>query len=194
MAHERPTGAAVLAAGASRRFGDEDKLAARLRGRALSEHVCAAIPAACFAKRWVIARSIDHPCVPAWRARGFCVAANPRAAQGLGTSLALAARLAREAGCEGLVIALADMPFVPASHFEALARRMLAAGSEAIIASGHGEKRSVPAAFGSAQFARLERLAADAGARGFLREGEVVECPEQWLFDIDTPGDLARLG
>ena len=55
-------GVALLAAGASRRFGEADKLAAEFRGRPLAEHAAKAIPVSAFAKAWVITSRPDHSC------------------------------------------------------------------------------------------------------------------------------------
>ena len=121
------------------------------------------------------------------------MAINASAREGMGTSVALAARLAREAECKALLIALADMPLVPVAHFQALARRADEIGERAIIVSQIGEARTPPAVFGRAHFSALTDLGGDTGARRILQKGEVVPCPPEWLEDIDTPEALARL-
>lgn len=186
-------GIAVLAAGASRRFGPGDKLAVPLAGKALGEHAPAAAALAGFARSWVIASHVEHPCAPGWRASGFDVIANPRASQGMGTSVALAAGLARDGQCDALVIALADMPMVPAEHFAGLAKHIGALGAEGIVVSRSGTTRMPPAGFGSGHFARMMQMAGDAGARSLLGRGEAIDCPESWLVDVDTPAALARI-
>lgn len=186
-------GVAVLAAGASRRFGDTDKLEAPFRGKRLGEHVCTTLARAVMQPRWVIASRKDHPCKAAWNEAGFRVEINDRAAHGMGTSVALAARLARDAGCEALLIALADTPLVPSEHFSALADHVTRLGAAGLVASRSGAARMPPAAFGASHFERLASLTGDAGARAILSEGDVVDCPSAWLEDIDTPEALARL-
>ncbi len=146
---DRNIAIAVLAAGASRRFGEGDKLTAMFRGRMLGEAVCASVPQGCFDRRWVIASAQHHPCAAAWHAHGFDIAINPDASVGMGTSVALAARIALEVDCDALVIALADMPLVPPEHFTALTARIAAASADAIIVSQAGGKRMPPAAFGA---------------------------------------------
>ena len=187
---DRAIGVAVLAAGASRRFGQTDKLTAMFRGRPLGEHVCAAIPPDGFARRWVIASSADHPCATAWDHAGFRVAVNKRANEGMGTSVALAARLAMETRCTALLIALADMPFVPAEHFEALT--LACTQSDDALCSISGEVRMPPAIFGEDHLPRLTALTADRGARALLADAQTLTCPPEWLVDIDTPEALAR--
>ena len=183
---------AVLAAGASRRFGDADKLAARFRGKRLGEHVCAALAIGPFTPRWVLASRGDHPCQSAWVRSGFVTAINARSGEGMGTSVALAANLARQTQCKALLIALADTPLVPAEHFAALAAKVAKLGDGGIVVSRSHKTLMPPAAFGAAHFKRLAQLTGDTGARDILQEGEALDCPPEWLIDIDTPEALAR--
>jgi CTP:molybdopterin cytidylyltransferase MocA len=185
-------GVALLAAGASRRFGERDKLAEPFRGRLLGEHAAAAIPVECFAKAWIITSRKDHPCVPGWIDAGFDKVVNARAAEGMGTSVALAAELADANSCDALLIALADMPMVPQSHFAELAA--LSMHPQDVIVSARGDARMPPAIFGKDHFAALSGLRGDRGARDLLARGKIVPCPPEWLVDIDTPEDLRRHG
>lgn len=185
--------AAVLAAGQSRRFGAADKLAAELNGRRLGEYAAATIAVLPLAHRWVIAGQNDHPCAAAWRASGFAVAVNDRADEGMGTSLALAARLAIEARADALLVALADMPLIPANHFAALLDRAAARGGQALVASEADGQRSPPVVFGSNLLPELAKAAGDRGARHLLGRAEPIVCAGDWLADIDDPAALARV-
>lgn len=183
---------AVLAAGASRRFGDEDKLAARFRGKRLGEHVCGQAPMDRIMSGGavVITARKDHPCREAWEKAGFQLALNAQADEGMGTSVALAALLAMRAKCDFLLIALADMPLVPRAHFCALVDSARTPG--ACLASDIGRARTPPAIFGKSHFGELAQLGEDTGARALLKQARTVPCPPQWLIDIDTPQALAR--
>lgn len=183
-------GVAVLAAGLSRRFGDADKLAQPFRGSLLGEHAARAIPQEHFTHAWIIAAHKNHPCEAVWIDAGFEIAINPCAADGMATSVELAARLADQAGCDSLMIALADMPLVDRRHFAALART--STHHSDILISIRDRQPMPPALFGRDHFADLSELKGDAGARELIRQGQAVECPAQWLIDIDTPEALAR--
>jgi len=183
---------AVLAAGQSRRFGPADKLAANFRGMRLGEHVCHVLAGLHLAHRWVIAARGDHPCGRSWQADGFTLALNPQAASCMGTSLALAANLALEADADGLLIALADMPLVPAEHYRTLLARAATNGPAAIVASTAGGVRSPPAAFGRDHLAALAAMTGDLGARALLHRAELVPCDEELLIDIDDEHALNR--
>lgn len=188
MASPARIGVAVLAAGASQRFGAGDKLMADFRGSPLGEHVVQAVPSELFAHRWVIASDPDHPCAPAWSAAGFEVVHNTLASRGMGTSAACAANQALRHGCDALLIALADMPLVPSAHFAALVQHL--AGDDDIVASGKGAVRLPPAIFGRNHLDRLAQARGDEGARRWLAAGRTVACPHDWLIDIDRPEDL----
>lgn len=184
---------AVLAAGQSRRFGAEDKLAAPLGDALLGEQAVRTLGGLAFANRWVIAASAEHPCAPAWSAAGFALAANDQAAAGMGTSLALAAQLAIKASADVLLVALADMPLVPAAHFAALLARAVALGPEAMVASEAAGVRSPPAVFGANLLPELAKAAGDRGARHLLGRAEPIVCAADWLADVDDPAALARV-
>ena len=183
---------AVLAAGQSRRFGRADKLAADFRGGRLGELACQTLAGLDLAPRWVIAARADHPCAPGWQACGFTLMVNPLAASGMGSSVALAASLAQAAEVDGLLIALADMPLVPADHFRALVERAAALGPAAMVASSANGQPLPPALFGRSRLAALAALTGDTGARALLHEAQLVPCAPDLLVDIDDPQALRR--
>lgn len=181
---------ALLAAGRSRRFG-ADKLAALLRGKMLGLHVADTLAQIPLDHRWVIVADLAHPCVSGWQAAGFDAVHNSYAAMGMGTSVALAAGLAAEAGIDQLLIALADMPLVPAGHFAALLEQGCLKGRGAMIASSDGRTPMPPALFGSAHFARLALSQGDSGARRVLADATLIAAPAGCLIDIDDAATLA---
>ncbi len=189
---------AVLAAGQSQRFGASDKLCATFQGRPLGLHVCEMLARARFAlrpqHRLIITSDESHPCADGWKQAGFSVVLNPNANEGMGTSVAAAARIARRAESNLLLIALADMPLVPVSHYAALVEAVTLRGPEAIAASSDGQAKMPPAVFGRDHFDALADLSGDTGARVLLSDSETVDCQPEWLTDIDTQEALAALG
>ncbi len=177
----QPLLVAILAAGASTRFGS-DKLAADCGGAPLGQRALDA------------ARSLRQPVV--WIGRGWAppdceVIANPLAERGQGTSVALAARIAQERGAEALLILLADMPLVGPE----LLARLLTAGAPAACRYPDGHA-GPPALLPAASFAALARLDGGRGAGAHLRSlpGLTLIAPTgDELADIDRPEDLARI-
>lgn len=182
---------ALLAAGQSRRFGDQDKLGALLSGKMLGLHAAEAATDISFAQKLVIA-SPDHICAAGWRAMGYELIVNEDAAQGQSTSVRLAARQAVEAGASALCIMLADMPFVTSGHLGNLIERFEQAGETRAVASVRSGQAMPPAIFPSGALGGLLKLQGDAGARKLLADALLVTASDQLLMDIDTADDLAE--
>jgi CTP:molybdopterin cytidylyltransferase MocA len=172
---------AILAAGGATRFGG-GKLDADCAGRPLG--------------RWALKAALALPherlavvvgeTVPEF-ALGCELLVNQRAAEGLGTSAALAARWA--AGSDALLIMLADMPLV---SVETLGRLTEASGPAAVAYPGN--RAGAPACFPAALFPALGALTGDSGAAQVLRglDGvRLVEVAAEELRDVDRPEGLA---
>jgi molybdenum cofactor cytidylyltransferase len=114
------------------------------------------------------------------------------AGQGMGASLACAARSAGRA--DGYLVALADMPFVRPSSIAAV-REALEEGAPLAAPYFRG-RRGHPVGIAGAFFDALLKLQGDQGAKRLLEAnaGRLVKIPvgdPGVLRDIDTPGDLA---
>jgi len=187
--------AVLLAAGASRRFGKDNKLLTRIDGTPLVRRV---------AERLLASRVSGVIVVTGFEARritgalsGLYVqfAANPDYAAGLASSLRTGVAALPESA-DGAMIVLADMPGLTT----AFADRLLEAFSQATATKivypasarrGQGNPVIWPARF----FAQLQSLTGDAGAKRLIGEhgDETRALPvddEAMLRDIDTPGDL----
>ena len=172
---------AVLAAGRASRFGG-GKLDAMLAGKRVGQWVLDALDAAGLVPGVIV----TGPDAPAFAEKfGWRLVTNPDPQAGLGTSLALAARQT-----DGpLLVALADMPLVPSSHFAALLQHKCTA------TAWPGGKSGVPAIFPPSLLPELRALAGDQGAGPLLTampDLVIVEAPDDALLDIDRPQDLAR--
>jgi molybdenum cofactor cytidylyltransferase len=109
--------------------------------------------------------------------------------EGTGTSIACAVRAS--AGADGWIIALADMPAIAPSSYEAV-RQALCAGRITAAPYYQGQ-RGHPVGFGAACGAELAALAGDEGARAVLeryRPFRVEVDDPGVLFDVDQPEDL----
>ena len=172
---------AVLAAGRASRFGG-GKLDAMLAGKRVGQWVLDALEAAGLAPGVIV----TGPNAPAFAEEsGWRLVTNPDPQAGLGTSLALAARQT-----DGpLLVALADMPLVPSTHFQALLQHDCAA------TVWPGGKSGVPALFPPAKLPDLRQLSGEQGAGPLLASEPdlaLIEVPDDALLDIDRPEDLAR--
>ena len=174
---------ALLAAGGATRFGSR-KLDTFCAGKPLGRwalHVARALP---YEKLAVIVDGHS----PSF-AIGYEQLVNDDAAAGIGTSVALAARWA--AGCDTLLIMLADMPLVSPETLDKLAA---ARGPAAVAYPGNDP--GVPACFPAHLFPALEALTGDSGAGRVLRglaNVTLIETSAEELRDVDRPEDLAAV-
>jgi molybdenum cofactor cytidylyltransferase len=187
MLRAEGTALVLLAAGRSRRFGQTDKLAERFLDQPLAFHVVTALEAVPFHCRIAVVcrTSLD------FAARGYFVVENPGAEDGQGGSVRLGVQAAMDQGASAVLIALADMPRVTATHIHRLLDA--AEGPDAVIASSNGAHPTPPALFGANHFPELLRSSGDEGARALLRGGRHVLTRADELIDVDTPEDLAAL-
>ena len=113
------------------------------------------------------------------------------AAEGMGASLACAARAAGESA--GYVVALGDMPFVRRTTIAAV--RDALAGGAPLVAPYFRTRRGHPVGISSRFFDTLISLRGDEGAKKLLSENEklLLKIPvgdPGAVRDIDTPDDL----
>lgn len=177
----------LLAAGRSERFGHADKLMAPYLGRPLGLHVVVALEAVPFCERVAVVSQTQLDLASC----GYRIVRNDDPAAGLGRSLRLGVEAACAGQAEAVLIALADMPRVTATHIHRLLDR--AEGADAIVASSDGVDPRPPALFGCNHLGALLRSEGDKGARELVKYGHHVVTSPAELIDIDTPEDLAAL-
>ena len=182
---------AILAAGSSQRFGEKDKLTQDLGGQMLGLHMADRLTGLEAANGVLIAPSATHPCAQKWEGLGYTVSPNLNAAEGMGSSVAMAAEFALNAKAEILLIVLADMPFIPLAHCEAMIAEMVDQKNE-VIATKSASRAMPPAAFRSSFFPQLAALTGDQGARAIIGNAPAIELQAELAIDIDTPQDLAK--
>jgi molybdenum cofactor cytidylyltransferase len=170
----------VLAAGLGTRFGG-DKLEAICAGKRLGRWVIEAVETAGLGPGTIVTG-------PEWVtfASGWTRAVNPEPEAGLGSSLALAARLAR--GKPSLLVLLADMPLVTPEYLRELASRTAPAATR--YPEGHA---GVPALLDRKLIDQAVRLTGDRGAGPLLRGARLLDPPPGMLLDVDTVEDLAEV-
>jgi molybdenum cofactor cytidylyltransferase len=180
----------LLAAGSASRFGSD-----KLRHN-LPHGVAIAVQAARHLKSEIpevvaVIRPGREELAESLSTEGCTVIVCENAAEGMGASLACAAKAAGEA--RGYLVALADMPFVRRSSIAAV-RDALAAGAP-LAAPYFRARRGHPVGISGRFFADLLKCAGDEGAKKLLsaHEKEVVKVPvgdPGVIRDIDTPDDL----
>lgn len=181
----------LLAAGAATRFGSD-----KLR-HALPHGVSIAVQAARHLKLEIprvvaVVRPGSAELTSSLTNEDCEVVVCENAAEGMGASLACAARAA--GSVDGYLVALGDMPFVRRTTIAAV-RDALAAGAP-LAAPYFRARRGHPVALSRRFYEELLTLRGDEGAKALLaaNERELVKIPvgdPGVIRDIDTPDDLA---
>ena len=185
MLHALTRTGLLLAAGASRRFGPEDKLLAPFAGQPLLSHAADAMRAAGLDRRIAVVSSAETAAL----LDGFEII---RIAQGE-QSDSLRAGLAAAGQPDRLLIALGDMPLVTPVLLD-LVIAACTDGQASASRDGDGPPMP-PACFPASWLPRLAELTGDQGAGRRARDlpaSQMVEASGQ-LPDIDTPEALRRL-
>lgn len=184
--------AVVLAAGESRRFGGT-KLLETLHGEPLVRRAARLAKSGCGERSVLVTGHRASEIAAAAAGNCAIVIENPRYRDGLGTSIAVAARaLASQA--DALLLLLADQPLVDTAHLE----RILAArqGDRDIVATAFAGTQGPPVLMPRASFPALANLRGDQGARALFTDDRfrlrLIDF-EPARVDIDTPEDLAKL-
>jgi molybdenum cofactor cytidylyltransferase len=178
-----PIALVLLAAGRGERFGGA-KLAAPLAGKPLARHAADCLLALPFAEHIAVIGP-DTPDLPGYRT----VLLDPPGAP-QSRSLAAGIATAQAGGAAAIMVALADMPLVPRSHFEALLARF---DGDRLATLGP-DSAMPPALFGARHFVALMAVEGDRGAGALLRDAPGLRLPADAALDIDRPDDLLRAG
>lgn len=196
-APRRPViGAVLLAAGGSTRMRGPDKLLQKVDGVPLIRRVAQEIQRAGIDALNVVLRPADTNREAALSGLGLDITRNPRAADGMATSIA-AGVAALAPGCDAVLIAMADMPEIRAGDIDRMIAGFDPGENRAIIRAVSPQGRAGhPVLFGRRFFEALQRLEGDHGAREIVAEHpefvvDVVIEGDRALTDLDTPEDWA---
>ena len=189
----------ILAAGASRRFGTDNKLLAPIEGeplivRTIRRIGTASIPGVAL-ELTVVVRDGDGV-ARALAGIALRLVINPRADEGMGTSIA-AGIASLGPGVDAALIVPGDLPFISAALLEQLIKAFTADGgtraTHPLLVDG---TRVGPVVWPKRLFGALMALEGEAGGRSLLNIEATVGvalAEAALLADIDTPADLERL-
>lgn len=185
--------AVILAAGRSSRFG-ATKQTVEFEEVPLVQRAAETAAAVCGERVITIIGHDRENVLDAMNSQSGFVLVNEDYEDGLGTSIAAAARVCRRCS-DAMLLLLADQPLVTAEHLENLIAAWSGSSNE-IVSTTYDGTRGPPVLFPRNTFEALCRLSGDRGARAVLRdpryELKTVRF-EPAAIDIDTPDDLALL-
>ncbi|KFB10274.1 NTP transferase domain-containing protein [Nitratireductor basaltis] len=187
----------LLAAGQSRRMGPSNKLLARMKGKSLVRGCAEMLQQAALSGVSVV---LGHEASMIREELGdlpinFCE--NRLYATGLASSLKAGLRYMPE-GTDAVLVMLADMPRIAATHVDRMIDAFRDAGGTAIIRATHAGKRGNPVILPRALFPEIEKLEGDTGARHIVESAALpvidVEIGSAAHLDLDTPEALKAAG
>ncbi|HEY9101518.1 nucleotidyltransferase family protein [Chitinimonas sp.] len=184
--------AILLAAGSATRFGSDKRQALTHEGESLLATVLQCY-AMVFPKLAVVVGPDDDFGLAQCARFGVHALVNPSARQGLGSSVACGIRWAQAQDLVGVVMGLADMPFVRPDTLAAVADRLTTAARLVMpVYQGRpGHPRGIPCT----AFAALATLGGERGAAAVLDWSQALQlsCDDAGcVLDIDTPAMLAE--
>ena len=195
---ERRLGAVLLAGGASRRFGAENKLLAKVGGQPIVAKVAREIAAGGVAEIVVVTGAEHEAYVSALSDMPVRLVANGRWNDGIGSSIATGVR-ALSATLEGAFVVPGDLPNLEAGVFRRLGASFAANDGRCVIVpvNAEGAQRN-PVLWPRSLFPALAALTGAKGGKALLetvgdRRVDVTFDEEALFADIDTPDEYARL-
>ncbi|MFT6092857.1 MAG: molybdenum cofactor cytidylyltransferase [Pseudohongiellaceae bacterium] len=186
---ENKTGAILLAAGLSSRFGASKLLAELDSGTTVFAQTYSrlklAVDDVLVVTRPDIARQLMTICPE--------LLIFDNAQDGMGATLAFAIK--NTSSWDSALICLADMPFISTATYKDIAA---ASDAKSIVIPIYEGKKANPVSFGSHFFSELQNLSGDTGGRELLKRHpdsirSLRVSEHAVLDDIDTPADLVRL-
>ncbi len=180
--------ALILAAGASRRFGSDKRLARLADGTTMLNHSIATVQASGLPFAVVLRAGEEHLA----GAAKYCIASH--AEQGMGSSIADAVAQLDD-GSPGCLILPFDLPQLQADSVLRVAEALT---TGTIVQPRCDGRSGHPVAFAAEFFPELRRLRGDSGAREVLRRHR--DCVRRLTLndsgiyrDVDTPAQLQAL-
>jgi molybdenum cofactor cytidylyltransferase len=177
-------------------MGGRDKLVEPVGGQPLLRHVVAALAQSSADETVVVLPPEPGRRLAALEGLEVRTVPNPRAAEGMGTSIAAGVTALRP-DADAVLIVLADMPELTGADFDRLIAAFDPAEGRAIVrAVAETGKPGHPVLFGRRFFELLRGLEGDRGARGLIEDYPefVVDLPlpgTAAATDLDTPEDWA---
>ena len=181
----------MLAAGESRRWGDDNKLLAAIDGQPMVRRTAEAILKSAVRPVLVVTGHEASDIEAALAGLSLSFHHAPDFAEGMSASLRAGVD-AVPADCPGALICLGDMPFVRPDTLDRLAG--FHTGQAALFPTYEGQ-RGNPVLLGRALFADIMLLTGDQGARAILKAipdqvGELAVDDPGVLRDVDQPDML----
>ena len=185
----------VLAAGQSRRMGEQNKLLLDIQNRPMVQHIVSELNASQVCGIWVVTGHQAEQVEQALAASPVQFVHNPAYAEGLSASLK-AGLAALPDDIDGVLVCLGDMPDIKQPLINQLIAAFDPLEGRAICVPTHQGKRGNPVLWSKRFIPEMMDLAGDSGAKHLLGEYSDSVCELETrdkavLLDLDSPEALA---
>ena len=184
----------LLAAGASRRMGSQNKLLSDLNGKTMIEVVATELVNSKLSHIIVVTGHESEKIKAALTSLDLNFIHNHEYQRGLSTSLKTALEIIPK-DTDGIIVCLGDMPLIKAMHIDKLIDAFNPIEGNSICVPVYGRKRGNPIVWSNEYLTQIRSIDGDIGAKNILDEHieQITEVPMEEnavLFDIDTPEHL----
>ncbi len=194
--HKLRIAAVILAAGSSRRMGDQNKLLSKVKGIPMVVHVANAALAANIESITVVTGHQSEQIEAVLTGRHLNFVHNPDYGSGIASSVKTGiASLPDE--IDGAIVLLGDMPFVTKNQINELIAEFDPALERDIVMPIKDGRRGNPVLWSRRYFSAMQQLTGDVGAKTIIKENaanvwEVPISDDAIFADIDTHEELGR--
>lgn len=180
--------AIILAAGQSKRFGDQNKMLFEVDGTAIIRRTVSTVSSAQLGDAVLVSGKDTADVLKACEGVDIRHIENPTPWAGMGTSLAAGANAISE-DMEAFFVVLGDMPFLKSETITQMAEAFDPKSGNDIAVPIHNGRRGHPVLFAKKYLTRLRALTGDQGARALL-----IEHPERiQAIVVDDAGTLVDI-
>lgn len=194
--HKLRIAAVILAAGSSRRMGDQNKLLSKVKGIPMVVHVANAALAANIESITVVTGHQSERLEATLTGRHLNFVYNPDYDSGIASSVKVGIASLPD-DVDGAIVLLGDMPFVTKHQINELIAEFDPALERDIVMPVKDGRRGNPVLWSRRYFSAMQQLTGDVGAKTIIKENaanvwEVPISDEAIFADIDTQEELGR--
>ena len=184
----------LLAAGQSKRFGDKNKLSAKINGKPIINHILDTLFEIFDPSELIIIVGYEHKKIKNLIFnKDIKILENIDYKRGIGTSISLGVKHL-ETDVNGVMIVPADMPYINSKDLINLEKKFIEFNCEKVIMPEHNSRTGNPVILPRIYFNILKNLKDDFGAKSLIRKKDIITVKTGFgtIFDIDTKEELNK--
>ena len=184
----------LLAAGESKRFGDENKLSEIMNGKPIINHILDTLFEIFDPSELIVIVGHEQNVIKNLIFnKDIKILENKDYKNGIGTSISLAVNNLN-ADIDGVMIIPADMPYINSKDIINLEKKFMELNCVKVVMPEHNYRIGNPVILPRNYFKTLKSLKDDFGARSLIKNKDIITLKTEFgtNFDIDTKEELAK--